>query len=216
MSVVPGLIPRPHRPGLGEARTGARALSAVSLHNVPSWENVSPLGTGKQVLMAHRPGLGENAWNKNLAWEKGREAPIKLPAETSGHVSPTSHEFLPSRDVVQKKQGERLRMGGNSPKPGRYAEKQGERLRIGRISPKPRRCARKRVEWLLAGRASPKPGRCAQGWQARRRALTRLVERTDFAGQASPPGFPPPCHRCGVGWGVGAQGSVPEKEGRAT
>lgn len=102
MSVVPGLIPRPHRPGLGEARTGARALSAVSLHNVPSWENVSPLGMGKRALAPHCLGLGENAWNKNLAWEKGREAPIKLPAETSGHVSSASHEFLLSRDVVHE------------------------------------------------------------------------------------------------------------------
>ena len=133
MSVVPGLIPRPHRPGLGEARTGARALSAVSLHNVPSWENVSPLGTGKRALAPHCLGLGENAWNKNLAWEKGREVPIKLPAETSGHASPTSYDLLPSRDVVQKKQG--------------------EWLRIGRVSPKPGRCAQKRREW----RAGPLP-----------------------------------------------------------
>ena len=100
--------------------------------------------------------------------------------------------ILPSRDVVQKKQG--------------------ERLRIGRVSPKPRRCARKRVEWLLAGRASPKPGRCAQGWPARRRALARLVERTDFAGQASPPGFPPPCHRFGLRWGRGCPGAPCQKK----
>ena len=101
--------------------------------------------------------------------------------------------ILPSRDVVQKKQG--------------------EWLRIGRVSPKPGRCARKRVEWLLAGRASPKPGRCAQGWPARRRALTRLVERTDFAGQASLPGFLPPCHRFGFRWGRGWPGAHARKRG---
>ena len=52
-------------------------------------------------ILAQRPGLGEIRVRKIPAWEKRREGPLRLPAETSEPFSAQKGRSLPRRDVVQ-------------------------------------------------------------------------------------------------------------------
>lgn len=71
-----------HRPCLGETAAAARHYGMNRRRIVLALENDAASGSKKRASAARRPGLGEKGVRKILAWEKRRERPSDLPAET--------------------------------------------------------------------------------------------------------------------------------------